>query len=253
MKTTLLRTTFLFLAVFAVSFSSPAQNSSNTTDAHLFGSLVDSSGAGVAAVNVTARLEGNSAAQLWKANSSTAGAYSLTIPPGRYRVSFERSPFVPRDFVIDLSPNQQRTLDLTLNLEPLSSSVIVTAQAEPTLVDQTTASVSIITKDEIEARQSVALTDALLFVPGIAIGRTGPEGGTASVFLNGGNSNFTKVLVDGAPINPPGGAVDFSASRSTTSTKSKSSAAPKAPSTAPTPSTASFNSSRIAAKRASRS
>ena len=34
------------------------------------------------------------------------------------------------------------------------------------------------------------MTDALLFAPGIAIGRTGPEGGTASVFLNGGNSNY---------------------------------------------------------------
>ena len=210
MKTTLLRTTFLFLAVFAVSFSISAQSNSNNSDAHLFGALLDSSGAGVAAVNVTAQLEGNSSAQLWKANSSTDGAYSLAIPPGRYRVSFERSPFVPRDFVIDLSSNQQRQLDLTLNLEPLSSSVVVTAEAEPTLIDQSTASVSIITKDEIEARQSLFLTDALLFAPGIAIGRTGPEGGTASVFLNGGNSNFTKVLVDGAPINPPGAAVDFS-------------------------------------------
>ena len=210
MKTTLVRATFIFLAVFAVSFSSHAQNNTNSSDAHLFGTLLDSSGAGVAAVNVTAQLEGNASAQLWKANSSTDGAYSLTIPPGRYRVSFERSPFVPRDFVVDLSANQQRKLDLILNLERLSASVIVTAQAEPTLVDQTTASVSIITKDEIEARQSVSLTDALLFAPGIAIGRTGPEGGTASVFLNGGNSNFTKVLVDGAPINPPGAAVDFS-------------------------------------------
>ena len=41
-------------------------------------------------------------------------------------------------------------------------------------------------------------------------GETGAEGGTTAVFLNGGNSNFTKVLVDGATINPPGGAVDFS-------------------------------------------
>jgi vitamin B12 transporter len=70
--------------------------------------------------------------------------------------------------------------------------------------------VSIISREEIDARQSVDLTSALLFVPGVAIGRTGAEGGTASVFLNGGNSNFTKVLVDGTPINPPGGAVDFS-------------------------------------------
>ncbi len=203
-----LRTAVFSLCFLAVSFS--AQAIPQSQDAHLFGSLLDSSGAGVAEVNVTAQLENNKTAQLWKASSSTDGAYSLIIPPGRYRVSFERSPFVPRDFVLDLSPNQQRKLDLTLNLERLSASVIVTAQAEPTLVDQSTASVSIITKKEIDARQSVDLSDALLFAPGIAIGRTGPEGGTASVFLNGGNSNFTKVLVDGAPINPPGGAVDFS-------------------------------------------
>ena len=77
-------------------------------------------------------------------------------------------------------------------------------------MQQTTASVSVITREEIDARQSVTLPDALLFSPGVAIGRTGAEGGTASIFLNGGNSNFTKVLVDGTPINPPGGAVDFS-------------------------------------------
>jgi vitamin B12 transporter len=203
-----LRSAVFFLFFLAAGISASAQNQSQ--DAHLFGNLLDTSGAGVAAVNVTAQLEGNATAQLWKANSATDGAYSLTIPPGRYRLKFERPPFVPRDFLIDLASNQQKKLDLTLNLERLSASVIVTAQAEPTLIDQTTAPVTVITKDEIDQRQSVGITDALLFAPGIAIGRTGPEGGTASVFLNGGNSNFTKVLVDGAPINPPGAAVDFS-------------------------------------------
>jgi vitamin B12 transporter len=202
----------LFLALPAVllsiSFSVQAQN--NSSDAHLFGTLLDSSGAGVPNVHVTAQLEGGKNAQLWKAISSTDGAYSLSVPPGRYHVSFERSPFVARDFTVDLSANQQRQLDLHLELEPLNSNVIVTAEAEPTLIDQTTAPVSVITRQEINERQLVGLADALLFAPGIAIGRTGPEGGTASVFLNGGNSNFTKVLVDGAPINPPGAAVDFS-------------------------------------------
>ena len=42
------------------------------------------------------------------------------------------------------------------------------------------------------------------------MGRTGPEGGTASLFLDGGNSNYTKVLVDGVPVNQPGGLIDFS-------------------------------------------
>jgi vitamin B12 transporter len=68
----------------------------------------------------------------------------------------------------------------------------------------------VVTREEIDARQSVSLPDALLYIPGISIGRTGPEGGTASVFLNGGNSSYTKVLVDGTPVNEPGNAVDFS-------------------------------------------
>src|SRR5580693_8336447 len=112
-----LRSAVFFLFFLAAGISASAQNQSQEPDAHLFGSLLDTSGAGVAAVNVTAQLEGNAAAQLWKANSATDGAYSLAIPPGRYRVTFERSPFLPRDFVVDLSANQQRKLDLTLNLE----------------------------------------------------------------------------------------------------------------------------------------
>ena len=200
---------FALPAVFlGVSFSVQAQN--NSSDSHLFGTLLDSSGAGVPNVHVTAQLEADNNAQLWKASSSTDGAYRLSVPPGRYHVSFEGPPFITRDFTIDLSPDQQRQLDLHLELEPLNSNVIVTAEAEPTLIRQATAPVSVITREEIDERQSVALADLLTFSTSVAIGRTGPEGGTASVFLNGGNSNFTKVLVDGAPINPPGGAVDFS-------------------------------------------
>jgi vitamin B12 transporter len=203
-----LRSALFLLFFLAVSISAQTQNQSS--DAHLSGTILDSSGAGIGGVNVTAQLEGNATAQLWKTTTSTDGAYSLTIPSGRFHVTFERSPFVSRDLVLDFAPSEQRKLDLSLELERLSSSVIVTAEAEPILVDQTTAPVSVITKQEIDDRQSVALTDALQFSTGIAIGRTGPEGGSASVFLNGGNSNFTKILVDGVPINPPGSAVDFS-------------------------------------------
>ena len=208
MKIRLLLFFVLPAVLLGIGFSAQAQN--NSPEAHLAGTLLDSSGAGVPNVHVTARLEGDKSAQLWKASSTTDGTYSLSLPPGRYHVSFERSPFVARAFDVDLHANQQRQLVLHLELEPLNSNVIVTAQVEPTLVDQTTAPVSVITRQEIDERQSVGLADVLTFAPGIAIGRTGPEGSTASVFLNGGNSNFTKVLIDGAPINPPGGAVDFS-------------------------------------------
>jgi len=208
MKTTLLPTVSLFIAAFVLSTSSPAQ--SNSPDAHLSGTLIDASGAGVGGVQVIARPEGQPNAQTWSAISTAVGEYSLSLPAGRYRVQFNRTPFVPRDFVLDLAGGVSRTLSFRLDLERLSSGVVVTAQAEPTLAQETTAPVTVITREEIAARQAVSLLDLLLFAPGIVIGRTGAEGGTASIFLNGGNSNFTKVLVDGTPANPPGGAVDFS-------------------------------------------
>jgi len=209
MNTTFLQKLFLsLLPAFAFCSSSLAQ--ADVPDAHLVGTLLDASGAGVGGVRVITQLEGVSDARVWTATSSADGVYALTFPAGRYHVQFVRSPFVSRDFVLDFTANQQRTLDLKLQLERLSDNVVVTAQAEPTLAQETTASVTVITRDEIAARQSVTLPDLLLFVPGMAIGRTGPEGGSASVFLNGGNSSYTKVLVDGATVNEPGNAVDFS-------------------------------------------
>src|SRR6202158_1471061 len=208
MKTILLRTALLSLSAFVFRSSSFAQG--DIPDAHLQGILLDASGAGVGGVRITAQLQGVSNARIWAATSSADGAYTLTFPAGRYHVQFVRSPFVSRDFVLDFTANQQRTLDVKLQLERLAASVVVTAQAEPTLAQETTASVTVITRDEIEARQSVTLPDLLLFAPGIAIGRTGAEGGSASVFLNGGNSSYTKVLVDGATVNEPGNAVDLS-------------------------------------------
>jgi vitamin B12 transporter len=118
--------------------------------------------------------------------------------------------FVTISQELELRPSETRTVDIHLQLNPLSSQVVVTAQAVPLPEQQTSAPVSTITREEIDARQAVTLPDILQYSTGIAIARTGAEGGTASLFLNGGNSNFTKVLVDGATINPPGGAVDFS-------------------------------------------
>ncbi|HLZ11856.1 MAG TPA: TonB-dependent receptor [Candidatus Acidoferrum sp.] len=197
----------LFLAVLSPVFVS-AQNVSS--DARVSGSITDGSGAGVAGVHVSAQNENEPKANVYKATSATDGAFSLLVPPGKYRLVLERSPFSTREFDVALSSSEQKTLDVKMELEPLSASVIVTAEAAPLEIQQTTAPVETITKAEIEERLLRTLPDALLTSTAVSIGRTGSEGGTASVFLGGGNSSFTKVLVDGTPVNEPGNAVDFS-------------------------------------------
>src|SRR5208337_2656472 len=179
----------LLFLVSAISAFSQSQLS----DAHISGTLTDPSGAGIGGAQVTAQLAGAASSQLWSATSTTDGAYHLSLPPGHYAIHFSRDPFAPREFTWDLSAGESHTLDPRLELERLSSSVVVTAEAEPILRPQSTAPTDVLTREVIDQRQSVAIPDLLLFSPGISFGRTGANGGTASLFLDGGNSNFTKV------------------------------------------------------------
>jgi vitamin B12 transporter len=209
MKTSgLLRFAVLLLAVLVFHPHSMAQN--NSSDATLVGIVTDSSGGAIEGVVVSVAVEGQAGAPVVSVNSKADGSYSLTVPAGRWRVRFARSSFIAVEHVVELRAGESRALNSQLSLDRLASTVIVTAQAQPAPLQQTTAPVSVITREEIAERQAVSLPEILLFSPGIAIGRNGAEGGATSVFLNGGNSNFTKVLVDGATINPPGGAADFS-------------------------------------------
>ncbi len=196
----------LLLVVFVSSAFAQAQSN----DVHLFGLLTDSSGAALSGVRVTAEPESTPATEPVSAISSHDGRYDLQLAAGKYRVQFVLDSFAKRQFTVDLAAGTTRTLDVRMTLEPLSSSVVVTAQAVPASAQQTTAPTDIFTRGDIEQRQSVTLPDLLFTSPGMALGRTGINGGTASLFLNGGNSSYTKILVDGSPINPPGSAVDFS-------------------------------------------
>jgi vitamin B12 transporter len=202
-----------FLSLLAASLvlvASPAVPQSRSTNANLSGNITDVTGAAISGVRINAEPADGRNASAVSTRSSADGTYRFALPAGRYRVHISQDSFVSRDLIVELAPGESRTVNLELILQPLSSSVAVTAQVIPVPAQQTTAPVDIITREEIEQRQAVFIPDLLYTSPGVAIGRTGPFGGSASLFLNGGNSNFTKVLVDGTPINPPGSAVDFS-------------------------------------------
>ena len=92
----------------------------------------------------------------------------------------------------------------------MSSSVLVTGQIAPTEQEQSPAPSSILTSEQIVQRQAISLPDLLYTQPGISFARTGPVGGLTTLFLDGGNSNYTKVFIDGTPANEPGGNFDYS-------------------------------------------
>lgn len=76
----------------------------------------------------------------------------------------------------------------------------VTASRVELGIDDTLASVSVITRDDIAASQAPDVLELLRRVPGVDLARTGGSGSSTSVFVRGTNSNQVLVLVDGVRV-----------------------------------------------------
>ena len=184
-------------------------SSARAQTAMLSGVATDPRGAVVAGAQFTVTQIPPSGEPL-HAVSESDGRFTVKLAPGRYRVTITHESFAPVEQDVTIAAGETRELPIRLALEPLSAKVVVTAQALPLDAGSSPAPVTILTRTEIDQRIATSLPDLLATQPGFSLGRTGPEGGQTSLFLDGGNSNYTKVLIDGAPANIPGGYVDFS-------------------------------------------
>jgi len=179
-----------------------------TTTATISGTLTDPSAASVVGAIITAQsLDGG--ANSGRTQSGPEGKFSLALMPGRYRVAITHPSFQREEREFTLASDEARTWDVRLQLEKMSSTVTVTATARTITVDSSASPVTVITAQDIANRQEIWLADMLQTGGGVNIAREGPFGGITTLFLDGGNSQFTKVLIDGAPANQPGGDMDY--------------------------------------------
>ncbi|HTC24076.1 MAG TPA: TonB-dependent receptor [Gemmatimonadales bacterium] len=87
--------------------------------------------------------------------------------------------------------------------------VTVTATRYPVPPDSLAATLTVLHGDELRAEGIRFVGDALRQVPGVQVVQGGGFGATTSLFVRGGESDYVKVLIDGMPVNDPGGAYDF--------------------------------------------
>jgi len=88
-------------------------------------------------------------------------------------------------------------------------SLVVTVHRLPVALQATSASVTVLDGRELENAGMISVLDALRSVPGIAVNQSGSFGSVASIFMRGGESDYTAVLIDGVQVNEPGGRFDF--------------------------------------------
>ncbi|MEO8576881.1 MAG: TonB-dependent receptor [Gemmatimonadales bacterium] len=88
--------------------------------------------------------------------------------------------------------------------------VIVSATKTPASRASLTQAVTVLSGGDLRARGITRVVDALRAVPGAAVVQSGSYGSVTSLFLRGGESRYTKVMIDGVAVNSPGGYFDFS-------------------------------------------
>jgi len=87
--------------------------------------------------------------------------------------------------------------------------LVVTATPVPLPKGALGSHVTVLQGDDLRARGIATVTEALQQRAGISIVRSGSFGALSSLFLRGGESDYVQVMIDGVPINQPGGAVDL--------------------------------------------
>jgi vitamin B12 transporter len=87
---------------------------------------------------------------------------------------------------------------------------VVSASKIPRPASTLTQAVTVLIGEDLRARGVTRVSDALREVPGAMLVQSGSYGAVTSLFLRGGESRYTKVLIDGVPVNSSGGFFDFS-------------------------------------------
>ncbi|HEY6090187.1 MAG TPA: TonB-dependent receptor, partial [Gemmatimonadaceae bacterium] len=90
------------------------------------------------------------------------------------------------------------------------ATVVVSASKVAKPTTSLTQPVTVLSGEDLRARGVTRVSDALREVPGATLVQNGSYGAVTSLFLRGGESRYTKVLIDGVAVNAPGGFFDFS-------------------------------------------
>ncbi|MFI5008154.1 MAG: TonB-dependent receptor domain-containing protein [Solirubrobacterales bacterium] len=136
----------------------------------------------------------------YQATALEAGEYSLAVSTPGFVLSPEPRVVVGTDAV---------HLDLVLGPAPVREQLVVTATRGEAPLSTLGTSVTAWDRERLEERAPSVFLQVLQETPGVATARAGGVGVQSSAFVRGGESRFARILVDGVPVNQPGGAYDF--------------------------------------------
>jgi vitamin B12 transporter len=132
-----------------------------------------------------------------------------SLPPGDYTVSARVPGLVLQGSpTVEVADDEAR-IDLVFVPAPVREHVVVAATRGEAPLSALGVTATVLDGESIADREPSDFAHVLQDVPGVAVARAGGVGLQSSVFVRGGESNFARVLIDGIPINEPGGFFNF--------------------------------------------
>ncbi len=194
----------LFISLLAVGVS--AQSSRGA----LAGKVVDTRGSAIRGARIVLFFSGKVA--LRETTSNEQGEFGFDyLLPGDYTLSVEADGLTQQGGPqpIRIIGGQQSRIAIPLIVAAIEDSVIVSATRTESRSGENPASAYVVSATDLLRAQRVTVFDALRSSPGVTVAQTGRRGGVTSLFVRGGESDYTKVLIDGVPANDAGGSFDF--------------------------------------------
>src|SRR5205823_3547003 len=135
-----------------------------------------------------------------KKNESGANGSAASSPleTGGFEVQKSRSLFFLVSFLATSICDGQESSPTPA---PESEPIVITGTRTDIPLDQSPASISVVTSQDFEEKQIERVADALREVPGLSVVQSGTAGQLTSVFMRGLRSEHTQVLLDGIPVN----------------------------------------------------
>jgi outer membrane cobalamin receptor len=182
--------------LFLVLASVPGGAIASTAD--ITGTIVDQSGRAVPRAYV--RVVDPSGSELAAGFADEAGSFILQSNTAQCQVEATLTGF-QRAVV----PCASGAIRITMRVAPIQETLIVSATRTEAPSGQVGASATVFTAADLERLQRPLLADLLTTTPGAMLVRSGGPGTVTSLFVRGGESDYNKVLLDGVPLNEPGG------------------------------------------------
>jgi len=201
------RSGFLLL-LFSISISAASISAASVVDLHI--RVVDPHSAAVAGAQVSIYRHGGASPLQVRSTSGEGEAVFHVDNATGLRAQVLAPGFAVAWSEVENSSSLSLATLIKLQIAPASETVIVSATRTPAPEQETASSVSLLSGDAIETMQPTSGADALRFLPGAVVNVAGQRGGLGSLFVRGGDSRYNKVLIDGVPVNDPGGTFNAS-------------------------------------------